>query len=60
MTPCIEESLFITYLSSAASLTSNVTEVTAVPEGTVKTRIFHAKKLLQHCLGQFGIVEGQR
>ena len=31
MTPCIEESLFITYLSSAASLTSNVTEVTAVP-----------------------------
>lgn len=37
-----------------------IAEVTAVPEGTVKTRIFHAKKLLQHCLGQFGIVEGQR
>ena len=36
-----------------------IAEVTSVPEGTVKTRIFHAKKLLQHCLGQFGIVEGR-
>ncbi len=36
-----------------------IAEVTAVPEGTVKTRIFHAKKLLQHCLGQFGIMEGR-
>ena len=34
----------------------DIAEVMAVPEGTVKTRIFHAKKLLQHCLGQFGIV----
>ncbi len=27
-----------------------ISEVTAVPEGTVKTRVFHAKKLLMHCL----------
>jgi RNA polymerase sigma-70 factor (ECF subfamily) len=27
-----------------------IAEVTGVPEGTVKTRIFHAKKLLMHCL----------
>jgi RNA polymerase sigma factor (sigma-70 family) len=26
--------------------------VTGAPEGTIKTRIFHAKKLLLHCLGQ--------
>jgi DNA-directed RNA polymerase specialized sigma24 family protein len=25
--------------------------VTQVPEGTVKTRIFHAKQALLHCLG---------
>lgn len=27
-----------------------IAEVTDVPEGTVKTRVFHAKKLLLHCL----------
>jgi len=27
-----------------------IAEITAVPEGTIKTRIFHAKKLLLHCL----------
>ncbi|WP_133487706.1 RNA polymerase sigma factor [Aliiroseovarius marinus] len=27
-----------------------IAEVTSAPEGTVKTRIFHAKKLLLHCL----------
>lgn len=27
-----------------------IAQVTGVPEGTVKTRIFHAKKLLLHCL----------
>lgn len=26
--------------------------VTGSPEGTVKTRIYHAKQLLKHCLGQ--------
>lgn len=35
-----------------------IAEVTGVPEGTVKTRVFHAKKLLQHCLGQFGTQGG--
>lgn len=35
-----------------------IAEVTQVPEGTVKTRIFHAKKLLQHCLGRFGLQGG--
>ena len=29
-----------------------IAEVTGVPEGTVKTRIFHAKKLLLHCLSR--------
>lgn len=27
-----------------------ISEVTDVPEGTIKTRVFHAKKLLLHCL----------
>ena len=27
-----------------------IAEVAGVPEGTIKTRIFHAKKLLMHCL----------
>ncbi|WP_151718673.1 RNA polymerase sigma factor [Gemmobacter serpentinus] len=35
-----------------------ISEVTGVPEGTVKTRVFHAKKLLQHCLGRFGLQGG--
>lgn len=31
-----------------------IAEVADVPEGTIKTRIFHAKKLLMHCLeGRF-------
>jgi len=25
--------------------------ITGAPEGTIKTRVFHAKKLLMHCLG---------
>jgi len=28
-----------------------IAEVTNVPEGTIKTRIYHAKKLLMRCLG---------
>lgn len=32
-----------------------IAEVLGVPEGTVKTRVFHAKRLLQHCLEQTGI-----
>ena len=32
-----------------------IAEATEVPEGTVKTRIFHAKKLLMRCLsGRIG------
>lgn len=32
-----------------------IAEALQVPEGTVKTRVFHAKKLLMHCLeGRFG------
>lgn len=27
-----------------------IAEITGVPEGTVKSRVFHAKKLLWHCL----------
>jgi RNA polymerase sigma-70 factor (ECF subfamily) len=27
-----------------------ISEITDAPEGTVKTRVFHAKKLLMHCL----------
>jgi len=27
-----------------------ISEVAGVPEGTIKTRIFHAKKLLMRCL----------
>ncbi|MBF9036437.1 sigma-70 family RNA polymerase sigma factor [Rhodobacterales bacterium HKCCE2091] len=29
---------------------AEIAEVAGVPEGTVKTRVFHAKKLLMHCL----------
>lgn len=29
---------------------AEIAEVAGVPEGTIKTRIFHAKKLLLHCL----------
>lgn len=32
-----------------------IAEVLGIPEGTVKTRVFHAKQLLQHCLVQSGI-----
>ena len=32
-----------------------IAEVLGVPEGTVKTRVFHAKKLLQHCLERSGV-----
>lgn len=32
-----------------------ISEVLGVPEGTVKTRVFHAKRLLQHCLEQAGV-----
>lgn len=32
-----------------------IAEVLAVPEGTVKTRVFHAKRLLQHCLERAGV-----
>ncbi|QBY00009.1 RNA polymerase sigma factor [Rhodophyticola sp. CCM32] len=32
-----------------------IAEVAGVPEGTIKTRVFHAKKLLMHCLS--GLVE---
>jgi RNA polymerase sigma-70 factor (ECF subfamily) len=28
-----------------------IARVTGAPEGTIKTRVFHAKKLLLHCLG---------
>ncbi len=31
-----------------------IAEIEAVPVGTVKTRIFHAKKALMHCLGRQG------
>lgn len=27
-----------------------IATVAEVPEGTIKTRVFHAKKLLLHCL----------
>lgn len=32
-----------------------IAEVLGVPEGTVKTRVFHAKRSLQHCLEQSGV-----
>ncbi len=32
-----------------------IADVLGVPEGTVKTRVFHAKKLLLHCLERNGI-----
>lgn len=32
-----------------------IAEATGVPEGTVKTRVFHAKKLLLRCLEGFGL-----
>lgn len=32
-----------------------IAEVAGVPEGTAKTRVFHAKKLLLHCLEAHGI-----
>ena len=28
-----------------------IARITGAPEGTIKTRVFHAKKLLMHCLG---------
>jgi RNA polymerase sigma-70 factor (ECF subfamily) len=30
---------------------AEIAEVEGAPEGTIKTRIFHAKKLLMRCLG---------
>ena len=34
---------------------AQIAEVAGVPEGTVKSRLFHARKLLQHCLtGRIG------
>jgi len=34
---------------------AEIAEVKGVPEGTVKSRLFHARKLLQHCLsGRIG------
>ncbi len=39
---------------------AEVAAVTGVPEGTVKTRVFHAKKLLLRCLqGRLGRREGR-
>jgi RNA polymerase sigma factor (sigma-70 family) len=32
-----------------------IAEVLGLPEGTAKTRVFHAKRLLQHCLERAGI-----
>ncbi len=29
---------------------AEIAEVAGVPEGTIKTRVFHAKKLLMRCL----------
>ncbi|MGF1553076.1 MAG: RNA polymerase sigma factor, partial [Paracoccaceae bacterium] len=29
-----------------------IAEIEAIPAGTVKTRIFHAKRALMHCLGR--------
>jgi RNA polymerase sigma-70 factor (ECF subfamily) len=31
---------------------AQISEAEGVPEGTVKTRIYHAKRLLLRCLGQ--------
>jgi RNA polymerase sigma-70 factor, ECF subfamily len=31
-----------------------IAEILAIPEGTVKTRMFHARKALAHCLQQLG------
>ena len=36
-----------------------IAEATGVPEGTVKTRVFHAKKLLLRCLEGFGLSAGR-
>jgi len=34
---------------------AQIAEVAGVPEGTIKSRLFHARKLLQHCLtGRIG------
>jgi RNA polymerase sigma-70 factor (ECF subfamily) len=34
---------------------AQIAEVVGVPEGTIKSRLFHARKLLQHCLeGRMG------
>lgn len=34
---------------------AQIAEVAGVPEGTIKSRLFHARKLLQHCLeGRMG------
>ena len=34
---------------------AQIAEIAGVPEGTVKSRLFHARKLLQHCLtGRIG------
>jgi RNA polymerase sigma-70 factor (ECF subfamily) len=33
----------------------DIARIEAVPVGTIKTRILHAKRLLMHCLAQFGI-----
>ena len=36
---------------------SQIAEAAGAPEGTIKTRIYHAKKLLLHCLsGRIGRV----
>ena len=33
----------------------DIAEIASVPTGTVKTRMFHARKLLKHCLGSTGL-----
>jgi RNA polymerase sigma-70 factor, ECF subfamily len=47
----------VVYLTFYEDLScAEIARVLEIPEGTVKTRMFHARKVLAHCLGQSGAV----
>ncbi len=48
--------VYLTFFEELAY--SEIAQVLSIPDGTVKTRMLHAKKLLMHCLSSLGITGG--